>query len=98
MERSVRVGVLVLEVYVHGGSSLKEKRRVLRSLTDRCRQRLNVSVSEVDHQELHQRGTLAFAAVATSESGVQRILDAVVELAESVAPGSISEVGRDIVG
>lgn len=94
----MRVGVLVLEVFVHGGNSLKDKRRVIRSLTDRCRQRLNVSVSEVDHQDKHQRGTLAFAAVATSETGVQRILDGVVELAESLAPGAISEIGRDIVG
>lgn len=94
----MRIGLLVLEVYVHGAVSLKEKRRVMRSLTDRCRQKLNVSVAEVDNHDKHQRGTLAFAAVATSEIGVGKILDAVVELAESIAPGSIAEIERDILG
>lgn len=94
----MRIGMLVLEIYVHGAVSLKEKRRVMRSVTDRCRQKLNVSVAEVDNHDKHQRGTLAFAAVATTENGVRKILDDAVEVAESVAPGSVAEVERDILG
>jgi uncharacterized protein YlxP (DUF503 family) len=47
--------------------SLKQKRHVVKSLTAAIRQRFNVSVSEVDHQDLWQRATIAVAAVAGQE-------------------------------
>lgn len=94
----MRVGLLVLDVFVPGSTSLKDKRRVMRSLIDRARQRLNVSVSEIDNQDKLGRGTVAFVAVATSDSGVDRILEDVRNLAESIVPGGISEVERDVIG
>ncbi len=44
--------------------SLKQKRHVVKALTAALRQRFNVSVSEVDHQDLWQRATIAVASVS----------------------------------
>jgi uncharacterized protein len=49
-----------LELELPCSSSLKDKRQTLRSLKDRLR-RKNVSVIEVDHQDLWQRATVEFA-------------------------------------
>lgn len=59
--------------------SLKDKRRVIRSLKDRLAARHNISIAEVDDQDLHQVATLGMALVANEarfvESALARIVD-----------------------
>ncbi len=92
------VGVLVLDLFLHGCSSLKEKRRVIRSIKDRARSRFNVAVAEVDHQDLHQRGTLAFSSVSTSEDSLCKLFDRIVDLSEEILPGGVCENAREYLG
>lgn len=87
----------MLEVFVYGAASLKDKRRVVRALKDRSRARYNVAVAEVDHQDLHQRATLAFVSVATEESALHRLFDRIHEDANDVAGGGVSEASREIL-
>ncbi len=94
----MRVGLLVLDVFLHGCQSLKEKRRALRSIIERAKARHNVAVAEVDHQDLHQRGTIAFVSVASAEAPLERLFDALIEDAERIVPGGINEVARDLLG
>lgn len=94
----MRVGLLVIDVYLQGCSSLKEKRRAIRAISDRARTRYNVATAEVDNQEYHQRGTLAFVSVAGTEAPLNLLFDRIIADAEMVVPGGISEVSREILG
>jgi hypothetical protein len=69
------VGVLRLTLYIHGASSLKDKRQVLRKVTDRLRSRFNVSVAEVGDNDVWQRAVVGIAAVANDHSFVNEVLD-----------------------
>jgi len=62
------VGVLQLDLHLHGVHSLKEKRGVVRRLLARCRNRYPVSAAEVGHQDLWQRTLIGVAAVSSSEA------------------------------
>jgi uncharacterized protein YlxP (DUF503 family) len=72
-------GALRVEFLVPGAMSLKDKRRAVRSLKDRMRHRFNVSVAEIDHQELWRRAALGVAAVGTEGRFVRRVLDEVLD-------------------
>lgn len=72
------VGLISVELHLPHARSLKEKRAVLRSVKDRLR-RLNVSAAEVDHQDLHQRATVAVTAVGSDRMTVSQTLDAVAD-------------------
>jgi uncharacterized protein YlxP (DUF503 family) len=76
----VTVGTLRIEFLVAGASSLKEKRRVVKSLKDRIRHRFNVSVAEVDFHELWQRSAIGVAAVGADGPFVHEVLDKVRRL------------------
>ena len=76
------IGVGVVELHIPGCASLKEKRHVLRSLKDRLRQRFNVAVGEVDHQDLWQRTTLAIVTVANDAAVVHSVLSHAQRLVE----------------
>ena len=59
-----------LELELPFSSSLKDKRRTLRSLKDRLR-RKNVSVVESDRQDLWQRATMEIALAAVSRGAAE---------------------------
>jgi len=54
----VNVALCIIQIHLPAVGSLKEKRQVLRSLKDSLRGHYNVSVAEIDHQDLWQRLTL----------------------------------------
>lgn len=60
-----------LELELPFSSSLKDKRRILRSLKDRLR-RKNVSVVESNHQDLWQRATVELAIAAVSRRDAEQ--------------------------
>jgi len=68
------VGLETFDLRIPGCGSLKEKRHVVKTLTARIRQKFNVSVAEVDHQDLWQRSTIAVSAVAGDAFHARRVL------------------------
>lgn len=68
------VGLVVWELHLNGCHSLKDKRRVLKSLKVRLHQRFNVSAAETNHQDLWQRAELACCVVATDRVHAERQL------------------------
>ena len=68
------IGLLMLELHFPGARSLKDKRQALRSLETRLRNRFNVSVAEVEHQDLWQRARLAVVSVNTDHAHLDATL------------------------
>jgi len=94
----MRVGLLVLDLHLVGCTSLKEKRRAVRSLIDRVRSRHNVAASEIDHHDRHQRAGIAFVSLAQTEDPLHRLFDAIYDEADRRMPGAIEEISREFVG
>ena len=80
---AITVGLLRLELFISDGVTLKDKRRVVRSLLDRLHDRFNVSASEVDALDVKQRAVLAVTCVANEGAHVERVLDAALRMAEA---------------
>jgi len=83
------VGLLSIELHVHGSQSLKDKRMVVRRIKDRLK-KFNVAVSEVEHQDLWQRAGIAIVTVSTDQAHADRELQAVANEIERVEPGLIA--------
>jgi len=73
----VVIGLLTLDLHFPGARSLKDKRQALRSLEQRIRNRFNVSVAEVEHQDLWQRSRLAVVSVNTDHTHLESTLASV---------------------
>ena len=81
------VGVLTLELRIDQAHSLKEKRHVVKSLKERLRHKFNVSVSEIDDQDVHNSSVIAAAIVSPSLPFGEKVLTAVeAEAAEQRGP------------
>jgi uncharacterized protein YlxP (DUF503 family) len=77
------VATLQVELLLRDCFSLKEKRFVLQSLKKRIQNRFNVSVAEVDLNDVWQRASLGFACVSNDrrflDSQVSKLLNAVIQ-------------------
>jgi uncharacterized protein len=78
------VGISVFELHLPSSRSLKDKRRVVKSLIDRVHQRYRVSIAETDFHDLHQRAEIAVAVVAAGgEMEMDRMMEEMRNLVES---------------
>lgn len=75
----VIVGAALVEIHVHGSRSLKEKRGVVRSISQRVRNRFNLSVAEVGGQGTWQRAQIGLAAAGSDARTVRGVLERCVD-------------------
>ena len=73
------IGLLNIEFHLPGASSLKDKRRVLRSLTVKLKARHNISLAEIAYQDKWQRCQLAVAIVSNVTSLAHAQLERVIK-------------------
>ena len=72
------VGICSLVIYLPFCHSLKEKRRVLRSLKDRLRSRHNISIAEVNDQDEWTLATMGITAAGSDIPQINSLLDRVL--------------------
>jgi len=81
-----------LTFYIPHAGSLKDKRQVCRSIIDNTRQKFNVSVAEVDTQDLHQTLTIGISVVSGDIAYAQRSLDEIIRYTEDNTDEELVEV------
>lgn len=62
--------------------SLKDKRRVIKSVLSRMRRNHNLSVNEADYHDVHSRARLAAAWVGPDPDAPSRVLESIIGIAE----------------
>jgi len=91
------VGILQLELSIHDAMSLKDKRRVVKSLKDRLANGRNVSVAEVGALDEHRRSILGVAMVSNDSRYVRGALDKLVDFVLRVPQVDLMDFQVDLV-
>jgi uncharacterized protein YlxP (DUF503 family) len=94
----VIVGTLKLRFVLRESHSLKDKRRVLKSLKDTLSNKFNISVAETDEQDVWQTAELGVAAVGTDTPFVQSVLTHVVNYARYYGGVELVDQQQEIYG
>jgi hypothetical protein len=95
--RRMIVGSCKIELRIPDSRSLKEKRRVVKSLKDRVQSRFNVGIAEVDRLDDWQRATLGVAAVSNDSRLVDETLSKVVNWIEANGEALVVDYEIDLV-
>ena len=91
------VGVLQLELGIGDAMSLKDKRRVVKSLKDRIAHAHNVSIAEVGALDEHRRSILGLAMVANEKAYVDGALSKLVDFVRSVPAVDLIDYQIDLL-
>ena len=77
------VGLLVVDLFISDALTLKDRRRVVKSLLERLANRHNVSVADLGPDERPHNATLAVTTVANDRVHVDRVLQAALRMIEA---------------
>jgi uncharacterized protein YlxP (DUF503 family) len=91
------VGASVVELYIHGCRSLKQRRGVVRSISQRVRNRFNLSVAEVGGQDSWQRAVLGLSAAGSDAALVRRLLERACDFIEELHLAEVRNADIEVV-
>lgn len=91
------VGTLKLSLYIHNTQSLKEKRKVVKSIVARVHKRFNVSIAEVGSNDKWQMIELGIGTVGNDRRFVNSILDNILSFLDSLYLGEIIDSNVEIL-
>jgi len=94
---TVVIGILDIKLAVRQARSLKDKRRIVNSLKDRLRGNFNVSVAEVDGQDLVQSAILAVVQVSGDARYVRGTLERVVQVVRRLRDAELADYHIEII-
>ena len=75
----MKLGVLRIKLHFAENHSLKDKRRIVKSIITRLRNQYNASVAEVDDQSLWQIATLGVACVSNHNQHLDQVLSQIMD-------------------
>jgi len=79
----MHIGVCTIDLMLPGNASLKGKRSVIKSIVTRVSREFNVSIAEVEDQDLWQRAVLGVACVSSSAGYAHGQMERVVQWIEN---------------
>jgi uncharacterized protein YlxP (DUF503 family) len=92
------VGVLHIGLRLEGSMSLKDKRRVVRSLTDRLRQKFNVAVAETEDLDDMRYATLTAVVVSNSAPHCDQMMATLTAFVErNVEMGVLDTISTELI-
>jgi uncharacterized protein YlxP (DUF503 family) len=95
----MNVGVCRVSLRLPENSSLKGKRQVLKSITSRVRNKFNVSVAEVDDNDVWQLATIGICYISNNNRHTNEVLSRVVNfISSSRFDVEILDYGIEIIG
>jgi len=93
----MQIALLSATISIPEAYSLKDKRRVVKSLKDRTVNHMNVSVAEVGQQEVWNRAELAFVTVAAEKKVVEKRLSKIAERLEANHDWILMEINTEFI-
>ncbi|KAJ53840.1 hypothetical protein BD780_002810 [Clostridium tetanomorphum] len=77
--------------------SLKEKRMIVQSLTTKVRNKFNVSIVEIENQDIHQSIVLGIACVSNSTRHANSVIQNVIDYIENNTDAVSENVSIEIL-
>lgn len=94
---SMVIGILQFELIVPHSMSLKDKRRVVKSVKDRLHREQLVSIAEIGALDQHRLALMGLAVVSNSTRYANSVLDRVIAKLRTLRDAELGEVLREIL-
>ncbi len=91
------VGCCSLKFFLHGNRSLKGKRRVIKSMRDRIKNKFNVAIAEVGDQDEWQKIHLGIAAVSSDSQYVDGLMNQVVDFIDNLHLAEMTDCKIELI-
>jgi len=91
------VGICQIRLIIYDTFSLKEKRRILKSIVEKVRNRFPVSIAEVGDHELWQSAVIGICLVSNEQVFVRSSIDKVIRFIENLCLAEVIVLHTEVI-
>jgi len=91
------VGTCRITLLLHGVSSLKEKRGIVKRIVEKTKNRFNLSVSETDFNDMWQKSEVGMAVIGNDSAHVNSQLDKALDFVEAMNLAEIIDSRIEVI-
>lgn len=78
------VGICKIDFLIHDNHSLKGKRKVVKAVAGKVNSHFNISIAEVENNDLWQRGSFGIAVVGNDKRYLNSMLDKILNFIDDL--------------
>lgn len=91
------IGTLTVVLFLGDIFTLKEKRRIVKSIIDKLKNRYNISIAEVGKQDDKRRAIIGMACVSNSSKIIDRQLAHIINFLESDGRFAVEDILKEML-
>ncbi|SDY24675.1 DUF503 domain-containing protein [Tindallia californiensis] len=93
----MKVGICTFNIMMYEGSSLKEKRMIVKSVIERIKSRYNVSIAEIADQDKWRLATIGFCCISNNKRHVEKTIQEVLRFLEKDGRGELINIDMEVI-
>lgn len=91
------IGTAKIYLFANWVHSLKEKRMVVKSIVDKTKNKFNVSIAEIEDNDLHQSIVIGIACVSTDKRHADSMLQNILNFIEENTDAVIQDIQTELL-
>lgn len=92
----MRVIVIKVDLRADWCHSLKEKRMVVKSVVGKLQNKFNISVCEIDNQDIHNLITIGIVGIGIDSKVCDSIIDNIINYIEDITDAEIINIEQEV--
>ena len=92
----MKIATIIFTIRAPWVHSLKEKRKIVKSLVSKLQNRFHVSAAEIDEQDIHQIIVIGVAAIVPYNAFADSLMDDISHFVEENTEAEIIDEEREI--
>lgn len=93
----MKIYILKVDLRATWVHSLKEKRMVVKSITSKLKNKFNISVAEIENQDVHQLVTIGIIGISLDQSVCYSNKENIINFIETNTDAEIINIESDIL-
>ena len=93
----MKILIMRLELRAEWVKSLKEKRMIVLSLTKRLSNKFNLSVSEVNYQDVHEQIGIGITSVGTTKEILYSLKEKILDFVEDNTDAELVKIEEEVI-
>lgn len=92
----MRVIVIKVSLRADWSHSLKEKRMIVKSIISKLQNKFNISVCEIENQDIHNLITIGIAGIALDSKVCDSTIDNIINYIEDITDAEIIDIEQEV--
>ena len=93
----MKVLVMTINLRADWVHSLKEKRMIVRSITQRLKNKFNISVNEVGNQDVHKDITIGISGICATNAQVDSTAENIINFIEMNTDAELVNIEKEVI-